>query len=131
MTTPFWCVLIAIFLPYVFAGTSVYFKQKQFGTVDNNNPRVQAAALQGPGARAYAAQQNAWEALPVFGLSAVVAHLAGADPGSSATASVLWVAARIVHGVFYVTDLATLRSLSFTVGMGCCVWLFWLAAAAV
>jgi uncharacterized MAPEG superfamily protein len=130
VTTPFWCLLIAIFLPYALAGTSVYFKQKQFGTVDNNNPRVQAAALQGAGARAYAAQQNAWEALPVFAVSVVVAHLAGADAGSSATASVVWVAARILHGFFYVSDLATPRSLSFTVGMGCNLWLFWLAAAA-
>jgi uncharacterized MAPEG superfamily protein len=130
MTTPFWCVLIAIFLPYVFSGVSVYYRQKQFGSVDNNRPRAQSAALEGAGARAYAAQQNAWEALPVFGLSVVVAHLAGADPGPSATASLLWVAARVAHGILYVSDLATFRSLSFGVGIGCCVWLFWLAAAA-
>jgi uncharacterized MAPEG superfamily protein len=130
MTTPFWCVLIAIFLPYVFSGIAVYHRQKQFGSVDNTRPREQSAQLTGAGARAYAAQQNAWEALPVFGLSVLVAHAAGADPGSSATASMLWVAARVAHGIFYVSDLATFRSLSFGVGIGCCVWLFWLAAAA-
>jgi uncharacterized MAPEG superfamily protein len=130
MTTPFWCLLIGIFLPYVLSGTAVYFKAKQFGSVDNNQPRVQAAALTGTGARAYAAQQNAWEALPVFASSVFVAHLVGADAGSSATASVVWVAARILHGIFYVADLAPLRSLSFAIGIGACLRLWWLAAAA-
>jgi uncharacterized MAPEG superfamily protein len=91
---------------------------------------VQAAALTGTGARVNAAQLNAWEALAVFSASVFVAHLAGADPGGSATASVVFVAARILHAVFYVTDLAPLRSLSFAVAFGACLRLFWLAAAA-
>ena len=129
MTTPFWCVLVAILLPYALTGVAAYFKQQQFGTIDNRQPRDQAAALEGAGARAYAAQQNAWEALQVFGLSVVVAHLAGADPGASATASIVFIVARVLHGVCYVADLASLRSLSFLVATGCCLWLFWLAAA--
>ncbi len=130
MTTPFWCLLIAVLMPYVLAGSGSYFKVKQFGSLDNNQPRVQAAALSGVGARVNAAQQNAWEALPVFAASVFVAHMAGADPGGSATASVLFVAARILHAVFYAADLAPLRSLSFFVGFAACLWLFWLAAAA-
>jgi uncharacterized MAPEG superfamily protein len=128
MTTPFWCLLIAILLPYVFAGIATYHKGKQFGSVDNHHPRAQAAALTGAGARAYAAQQNAWEALPVFGFSVIVAHLAGADTAASATTAIVFVVARIVHGVAYVTDLAPLRSLAFGVGIVCCIRLFWLAA---
>lgn len=128
MTTPFWCLLIAILLPYVLAGLATYHKGKQFGAVDNHHPRAQAAQLTGAGARAYAAQQNAWEALPVFGFSVIVAHLAGADAAASATTAVIFVAARIVHGVAYVTDLAPLRSLAFGVGIVCCIRLFWLAA---
>jgi uncharacterized MAPEG superfamily protein len=77
-----------------------------------------------------AAQQNAWEALPVFASSVFVAHLAGADPAGSATASVIFVLARILHAVFYATDLAPLRSLAFAVGIGACLRLFWLASAA-
>lgn len=130
MTTPFWCLLIAIFMPYVLAGTGSYFKVKQFGALDNNQPRVQAAGLTGTGARVNAAQLNAWEALAVFSASVFVAHFAGADPGGSATASVVFVAARILHAVFYAADLAPLRSLSFAVAFGACLWLFWLAAAA-
>lgn len=130
MTTPFWCLLVAIFLPYVLTGISGYYKQQQFGSIDNRLPRAQSAALEGAGARAWAAQQNAWEALVVFGLAVVVAHLAGADPGTSALASVIFVVARVLHGAFYVADLATLRSLSFGVATFCSLWLFWLAAAA-
>jgi uncharacterized MAPEG superfamily protein len=130
MTTPFWCVLVAIFLPYVLAGIGGYHKARQFGSIDNRQPRAQAAQLVGAGARAWAAQQNAWEALPVFGLSVVVAHLAGADPGSSTLASALFVCARILHAGFYLADLAPLRSLAFLVGIACCLWLFGLAAVA-
>ena len=130
MTTPFWCVLVAIFLPYVLNGVGVHFKGKQFGSIDNHHPRAQAAALQGAGARAYAAQLNAWEALAVFTPSVVIAHLAGAAPGASSLACVIFLAARVLHAVCYIADLATLRSLMFAVATGCCVWLFGLAAAA-
>jgi len=130
MTIPFWCVLIAIFIPYVLAGVGTSFKKKQFGSVDNNEPRSQAAALEGSGARANAAQLNAWEALAVFGLAVVVAHLAGADPDKSAVASGVFIGARVLHAVFYIADLAPFRTLMFAVGTGCCLWLFGLAAAA-
>ena len=130
MTTPFWCVLIAVMVPYVLAGISGYFKTQQFGSIDNRNPRVQAAALVGAGARAYAAQQNAWEALAVFGFAVAVAHLSGADPGLSSLASLLFIGARVLHAVFYIADQASLRSLAFLLGFGCCLWLFGLAAVA-
>lgn len=130
MTTPFWCLLVAVLIPYVLAFTAAYFKSRQFGSVDNNNPRTQGAALTGVGARAWAAQANAWEALAVFTAAVGVAHLAGADPGRSATAAVLFVSARILHAFFYLADLATPRSLSFLVAFGSCLWLFWLAASA-
>jgi uncharacterized MAPEG superfamily protein len=130
MTTPFWCILVAIFLPYIWSVVSAIHKQKQFGSVDNHHPRAQSAALEGAGARANAAQLNAWEALPVFVASVMVAHLAGADPGVSATAAVVFIVARVLHGVFYIKDLAPLRSASFMVATGCCIWLFVLAARA-
>jgi uncharacterized MAPEG superfamily protein len=130
MTTPFWCLLVAILIPYVLAVTGGYFKMKQFGSVDNKLPRIQAAALEGAGARAWSAQQNAWEALPVFASAVLVAHLAGADPGRSATAAVLFVVARVLHPVAYIANLDVLRSLVFLVGFGSCMWLFVLAARA-
>ena len=130
MTTPFWCLLAAVLLPYVWAGAGVYYKRQQFGAIDANHPRAQSAALTDAGARANAAQLNSWEALPVFGAAVTVAHLAGADAGLSAVASLVFVASRVLHGSFYIGNLAPLRSLSFTVGFGACLWLFGLAARA-
>jgi uncharacterized MAPEG superfamily protein len=130
MTIPFWCLLVAVFMPYVLAGVAGYFKAKQFGTIDARHPRTQAAALTGTGARAYAAQSNAWEALAVFTAAVVVAHLAGADPGRSATAALVFLGARIAHPIAYVADFPTLRTVSFVVGLVACLWLFWVAATA-
>jgi uncharacterized MAPEG superfamily protein len=130
MTTPFWCLLVTCLIPFFIAPIGGYFRGKQFGTMDNKNPRIQAAGLTGAGARAQAAQANAWEALPVFSAAVLVAHLAGADAGSSATAALVFVAARVGHAGFYLADIDKARSGIFLVGLGCCIWLFVLAARA-
>ncbi|MDA1073375.1 MAG: MAPEG family protein [Proteobacteria bacterium] len=124
MTTPFWCLLIGLIIPYVLTGVSAYFKKAQLGSVDNNLPRRQSAELTGTGERAVYAQLNAWEALTVFGIAVFVAHLSNADPVTSANLAMAWVAFRIVHAITYVTDLAPVRSLAFAGGLVCSVWLF-------
>lgn len=128
MTTPLWCLAAVAFLPYVCAWTGAYFKFQQFGTIDNKNPRQQATGLEGVGARLAAAQANAWEALPFFTAAVVTAHLAGADPATSATLSLVFLATRILHPIFYATDLDKLRSVAFLVGFGCVIGLFWISA---
>ena len=130
MTTPFWCLLVVAVLPYLLANMGGYFKFKQFGNLDNNHPRLQAARLEGIGARALAAQMNAWEALGVFSAAVFMAHLTHADPEASATAAKIYVATRIAHPVFYLADIAPARSAAFLVGLGCLGRLFYLAATA-
>ena len=130
MTTPFGCLVFIAFFPFVLSSLGGYFRMRQFGTLDNKHPRAQQARLEGVGARVLAAQQNAWEALPVFSAAVLVAHAAGADPAASATAAWLFVVARVLHAVFYVANLDILRSLIFFVGIGACIWLFTLAARA-
>lgn len=130
MTTVLACLSIAALLPYVLAFVGVYYKNRQFGTVDNHNPRVQAAQLKGAGARAVAAQANAWEALALFTASLVAAYLAGVAPASLATPALVFAAARIAHGASYVGDLAPVRSGSFAVGFAMCIWIFVKALAA-
>ena len=60
-------ILIALFvgalLPIALSWVGGYYRMQQFGSVDNKHPRVQSAGLEGAGARAVAAQSNAWEAL--------------------------------------------------------------------
>jgi uncharacterized MAPEG superfamily protein len=130
VTTPFWCLCVVALLPYLLSTLGGYFRMQQFGALDNKHPRQQAARLEGIGARVQAAQQNAWEALPFFGSAVVVAHLAGADPGASASASLLFLATRVLHPILYAANLDILRSLIFLVGLGSGVWLFALAARA-
>ena len=130
MTTPFWCLLALILLPYVLAGLGGYYRIRQFGALDNHHPRAQAAGLEGIGARVWAAQQNGWEAVAVFAPAVIVAHVAGADPGASAFAALVVTGARLLYTACYIADLAILRSLIFAVGLGGCVWLFVLTARA-
>ena len=130
MTTVLACLLIAVLMPYVLAGIGGYHKGKQFGKPDNNNPRVQSAQLTGTGARAVAAQQNAWEALAVFTASLAAAFFAGVEPASLATPALVFVAARIAHAVCYLNDLASARSTTFLVATLMCLWIFVKALAA-
>ncbi|MFA7555226.1 MAG: MAPEG family protein [Spongiibacteraceae bacterium] len=128
MTVPFWCLLVVSLIPLVLTWVGAYFRKQQLGEVDNKNPRAQYALLTGVGARAVAAQQNAWEALLVFATAVFVAHLAGADAAKAALAAQVFVIARVLHALFYLMDKDALRSLVFMVGLGCCIWLYVLAA---
>ena len=124
MTIPFWCLLIVLIIPYVLAGVAGYFKTTQLGTLDNNNPRQQSAALTGAGARAFAAQQNAWEAMAIFTAAVLVAHFAGADAQMSAYLAMAFVAFRVLPAVAYIADWAPPWSLLFVGALVSAIWLF-------
>lgn len=127
MTVPFWCLFIAAMLPISLSWVSGYFRQKELGEVDNKEPRVQCAQLTGPGRRAVAAQQNAWEALAMFTAAVMVAHLAGADAAKMAIAAQVFIVARLLHALFYIIDKDVLRSIAFLTSWGCTIWLFVMA----
>ena len=128
MTTPLICLLIVLLLPIVLAGVGGYYRSREPGGFDNSNPREQAKHLAGAGARAYAAQQNAWEAIALFTPAVLVAHLLQADPAMSASLAVAFVGFRVAHALCYLANLATLRSLAFTGALVCVIWLFVLGA---
>jgi uncharacterized MAPEG superfamily protein len=130
MTIPFWCVLVAGILPYVWVTIAAGERRKQFGTVDNKLPRLQEAQLAGRGARAMGAHNNAFETFPMFAAAVIVAHIAGADPGWSTIFALLFIAARVVHGFLYLADVDVARSAVFGIGQLCSLALFVLAARA-
>ena len=130
MTIVLACLLTAVLMPYVLSGIGVAHKRRQFGTVDNNNPRAQSAQLTGTGARAVAAQQNAWEALAVFTASLAAAFFAEVEPESLAVPALIFVGARIAHAACYLSDLTSARSGSFFVATVACLWIFGMALAA-
>ncbi len=131
MTIQLVCLLIGALLPYIWAGSTLPFRLRQFGDFDLNEPRVQAELLVDRGARVWGSQQNAWEALIVFSVANAAAFAVGVDPGGNwAVAAPIWVAARLLHGVFYIAGLAPLRVLAFGVGMGMSIWIFVMALLA-
>ncbi len=130
MTIPLWGILLLILIPFFLALLSDYLRIKELGKFDNNYPREQTAQLTGLGSRVCAAQQNAWEALIMYTPSVLVAHLVGADAQQSAYAAILFCIARVIHSCSYLFNLATVRSVSFFVALGSCLWLFWLAGSA-
>ena len=116
MSIAYWCILVAAVLPYLWAGVG------RFGLrgYDNRDPRGWSAAQTLPRAkRGYAAHLNAFEAFAPFAASVLAAQAAGVDPGRIATLSIVFIACRILHGVFYLADLHALRSLSWAGGLGC------------
>ena len=131
MSIPLWCLLGGVLLPYVWAGVSVPFRNRQLGSVDIQQPRLQAAELTEGGAGAWGAQMNAWEALAVFMAVTLAAFMQGVDPaGNWASASVIWLVVRTLHGVFYVLGIAPLRVACFAAGIAMSVWIFVMAATA-
>src|SRR5664279_2947280 len=106
MTFAYWCVFVAALLPIVWAGAS-----KAGGSgLDNARPRVYLAALQGWRQRANWAQQNAWEALAPFAAAVIIAHNVGVAQSRIDLLAGVFIAARILHGIFYIADQSMLRS---------------------
>lgn len=130
MTTPFWCVLVAGVLPYVWVTIAARERGRQFGTVDNKLPRPQELKLTGLGARAMGAHNNAFEALPFFAAAVIIAHICNADPGWSANFAIAFILCRITHGILYLMDIDVVRSLVFGLAQVCVLALFVLAARA-
>jgi uncharacterized MAPEG superfamily protein len=130
VTTPLWCLAITALLPFLLSFSGGYFRMRQFGSIDNKHPRIQAAKLEGVGARVYAAQANAWEALTVFTAVLVVLHLANPEAARGPTAanlSAVFLLTRVAHPIAYVANQDLVRSVVFVVGLGCLFGLIWLA----
>lgn len=130
MTIAYWCVLISMFMPIVWTGCAkVGGVRGGAGRYDNAAPRDYLGRLQGWPARANWAQQNALEAFPPFAAGVVIAHMVGnLAQGTIDLLALIFVVARILYGILYMADLATLRSLVWLVGFVATVLLFVLSA---
>ena len=107
MPVAYWSILIAALLPLVWVG---YAKA---GARDNNTPRDDAENLTGAKRRAYAAHQNAYENFPFFAVAVMAALSFGASPGLVDWLAVLYIAFRVAHGLLYVADKSSLRSMAY------------------
>jgi uncharacterized MAPEG superfamily protein len=123
MKLPFLCLALVLLLPYLLATYGAIYRKKSFGTIDNDNPRAQAARLDAVGARIYASQQNAWEAATLFSASMLAARMAAAPMSQIVIASTLFLVFRVLHPIAYIKGWSTLRSTVSTAGLACCAWL--------
>ncbi len=120
MTFAFWTVILCAFLPVFWAGIA------KSGTknFDNSEPRVSLENTTGWAQRANWAQMNAYEAFPPFAAGVLIAHFIGAEQSLIHLIAGIFLASRIVHGIVYIADYPTLRSLTWTVGFLAVVGLF-------
>ena len=127
MNTVIASLLILCLLPIVCAWIAGYHRQKQLGSVDNREPRLQSAQLTGAGARAVGAQSNCWEALGVFSAAILAVFISGIDLAEVANLALVYTALRIVYIPLYIGNIDKLRSLAFLAGFSICIYMFYLA----
>lgn len=125
MTTAYWCVLIAALMPYIWTAAA-----KLSGPgFDNKKPRVFLGELQGWGERANWSQMNSFEAFPAFAAAVIIATQIGhIEAVVLDMLAVVFIVCRFLHGLFYIIDRDTLRSIVWLVGIGSWVSIFVMSA---
>ena len=121
------CILVACLLPIACAGVAKskgFGKPRREGGFDNHSPRVWLAGLQGWQARANAAQQNSFEALPLFIAGVLVAERMQASQSLIDGLAIAFLAARVGYIGAYLADHANLRSVLWALGLACCIAMF-------
>lgn len=128
MTLAYWCVLVALFLPYLSTGIA---KGAGGGLSPkhNHDPRAFLSEVSGLARRANNAQLNGFEVTPAFAAAVIIAHLAGgAEQALLDQLAVAFIISRLLYLACYLADWAPVRTLVWAVGMGIIVTLFVVAA---
>ena len=123
LTIAYWCVLVAIILPIVWIGFAKA-GTKNYIQTHNSAPRKLLASLEGYRQRAVWAQKNAFEALPGFAAGTIIAHLMQAPQFDINLTAIVFIIARLTHGIFYLIDWPSWRSMSWIVGFGATLNMF-------
>lgn len=126
-----WSILAAIVLVFIPRAVVVAAIARSGEPFDNRHPRAQQARLEGLGARANAAHQNAFEALILYTPAALAAFVTGVPSGTAAVLAAIFVLARLVYTALYLADRAVARSLVWGIGFAATLALLGFAIAAV
>ena len=110
-------ILIACLLPYVF--TTIAKKTAGFKSRDNHNPREFLAKATGVAARANAVQQNSFESLPLFIAAILMAEYMVVSQTLIMTFGIAYIVFRIIYGICYLANWATLRSIVWLLSLLC------------
>lgn len=127
MTIANTAVLIAAVLPVLTMGiakASTAGKKRSQGGYDNNDPRGWAAKQEGWRARAAAAQNNGFEALPLFVFAVLAAQAAGIDQARTDHLALAFIGIRVLYNAMYFANIGALRTLVWTAGLAVTIAIF-------
>lgn len=120
MTIALYCVLAAGLMPILWTGVA-----KVRGPRYNNfNVRLWQGKLEGAAQRAHAAHLNSFEAFPLFAVAVIVAQMTGADQAYVDMLALTFIGLRLLYGILYLANQATMRSLVWLAAMVCTVMIF-------
>lgn len=114
-------ILAACLLPYVF--TIIAKKAAGFRARDNQNPREFLAKSTGLASRAHAVQQNSFESLPLFIAAVLMAEYLVLPQSLVMTFGIAYLVFRVLYGICYLANWATLRSIVWLLSILCPVTL--------
>ncbi len=124
MTIAYLCLLVAALLPYVWIGIAKAGAPRY----DNRDPRAWLEKQESPRVRrATAAQHNAFEAFAPFAAGVLMAQFVGVDPARINGLALAFVGLRVLHGLLYVGNRHSLRSVVWLGALACVVALMVLA----
>ena len=110
-------ILAACLLPYVF--TVIAKKSAGFHGKDNQNPREFLDKSTGLASRAHAVQQNSFESLPLFIAAVLMAEYLVLPQSLVMTFGLAYLFFRVIYGICYLANWATLRSIVWLLSMLC------------
>ena len=107
-----------IYVPYmVVAAERVKLAQSLDNPMEGfERPRFYTDKLPAYAQRANWAHQNAFESFILYSPAAVLAYVTGQDSQAAVIAVVAYLVARLLFAVFYILNVAPLRSLMFGIG---------------
>jgi uncharacterized MAPEG superfamily protein len=129
MTIAYFCVLLASIMPILWVAIAKISHGFNVGK-HNKDPRGFLASAEGKAQRANCAQANAWESFAPFAAAVIIASACGADQSKLNAVAITFVVARLLHGLFYLGDMASMRSLVWFVGLACNFVLYYLGFTA-
>ena len=110
-------ILAACLLPYVF--TLIAKKTADFRAKDNQNPRAFLEKSSGLASRANAVQQNSFESLPLFIAAILMAEYLVMPHSLIMTFGIGYLVFRVLYGICYLANWATLRSIVWLLSILC------------
>lgn len=120
LTVAYWTVIIVALLPIgcaALAKWGMFARPRKDGGYDNHDPRAWLARQGGWRARANAAQANCFEAMPFYIGAVIIAHQHSAFQMRLDLMAFLYVLLRLIYILFYLADMATLRSAAWTLAL--------------